>query len=98
MRSWLTRIEPISRHLDKFKCVHLPGPPYSAYCEGDTIFFDRASPNDAGHRMHSDQYYLSPDRHRCAVHGLVPPYSLLVDKVEDDRTDSRRGYVSAELL
>lgn len=48
--------------------------------------------------MQSDQHYLSPDRHRYAVHDLVPLYSLLVDKVEDDGVDPRRGYVSAELL
>ena len=32
------------------------------------------------------------------MHDLVPPYSLLVDKVKDDGVDPRRGYVSAELL
>jgi len=48
--------------------------------------------------MQSDQHHLSPDRHRYAVHDLVPPYSLLVNKVEIDGVDHRRGYVSAELL
>lgn len=32
------------------------------------------------------------------MHDLIPPYSLLVDKVKDDGVDPRRGYVSAELL
>ena len=48
--------------------------------------------------MQSDQHHLSPDRYRYAVHDLVPPYSLLVNKVEIDGVDHRRGYVSAELL
>ena len=95
---WLTNTEPISRAFDQSKCVYLPRPPNSAYCKGNTVFLDHASPNDAGHRMQPDQHHLSPDRHHSTMHDLVSPNSFLVDKVENDGVGHRRCYVSAELL
>lgn len=95
---WLTSIEPISRPLHQSERVHLPGSPSSAFCKGNTNFSDHASSDDASHYMQPDQHHLSPDRHHYTVHHLIPPYSLPVNKVEDDGVDTRRGYVSAELL
>ena len=51
---WLTNTEPISRPLDQSKRAHLPRPPNSASCEGDTVFRNHASPDDAGHCMQPD--------------------------------------------
>lgn len=48
--------------------------------------------------MQFDQHHLSSDCHHYAIYDLIPPYSLLINKVKIDGVDYYRGYVSAELL
>jgi hypothetical protein len=48
--------------------------------------------------MQSNQYYLSLNYYCYTVHDLIPLYSLLVDKVEDNGVDPYRGYISTKLL
>ena len=78
--------------------VRLSRHPDSAYCKDSINFPYYASPDDAGHHMQPDQHQLSPDCHHYAVHYLIPLYSLLVNKVENDGVNPRRGHVSSKLL